>query len=121
MPLSKRLLDYEERASFSIQELEHILQLPLVELVELLVKIPRLEAGRYRGQECRQLISKLARGRLFADLVARQAANASPEIRRGPESGEPGVFCLINAGTGENFSVRFSGDLRDYLDQEVPG
>lgn len=108
--------DYEERASFSAEDLEHILQLPMVELVELLTAIPRLGAGQLQGKACRELVQKFARGRLFADLIARQAVNASPEIRRGPDSGEPGRFCLINMATSEEFTVRFPGDLREYLD-----
>jgi hypothetical protein len=96
--------------------MEQILQLPLLEIVELLAKIPRSGPGRFSGDGCRALVRRLARGRLFADLIARQAVNAVPVIRRGPESDNPDLFHLINETTGEQFSVRFSGDLRDYLE-----
>jgi hypothetical protein len=112
-----RLEDYAQRESFSAQEMEHILGLPLIDIVELLAKVPRAGAGRYQGDGCRALVKKLARGRLFADLIARQAVNATPEIRRGPDSGDPDSFVLINASSGEEFTVRFSGDLFDYLEQ----
>jgi hypothetical protein len=82
-------------------------------------KIPRAGAGRFQGDGCRLLVGKLARGRLFADLIARQAVNAEPEIRRGPESDDPNLFNLVNAATGEAFTVRFSGDLREYLERRA--
>jgi hypothetical protein len=116
MPLE----DYQERESFTAQEMEHILQMPLSELVEFLASVPRAGAGRYQGDGCRALVRKLGRGRLFADLVARQAVNAEPVIRRGPETGDPDRFLLINESTGEQFSVRFSGDLHDYLKANRP-
>ena len=116
--------DYAERESFTPQEIEHILQLPLVDVVELLAKVPRAPGGRFQGEGCRALVRRYARGRLFADLIARQAVNASPVIRRGAESSDPDRFHLVNETTGEEITVRFSGDLRDYLNrlsQDVPG
>ena len=114
--MSPDLDDYAERESFTPQEVEHMLQIPLVDVVELMAKIPRAGAGRFQGEGCRALVRKLARGRLFADLIARQAVNAEPEIKRGPESDDPGLFRLINVSSGEEFTVRFSGDLRRYLE-----
>lgn len=112
--------DYDQRESFTAQEVEHMLGIPLVDLVELLAPVARTGPGRYQGEGCRALVKKLARGRLFADLIARQAVNAEPPIKRGPESGDPARFVLINESTGEEFSVRFSGDLHDYLDRNRP-
>lgn len=109
--------DYDQRESFTAQEIEHMLGIPLVDLVELLAPVPRAGPGRYQGDGCRALVKRLARGRLFADLIARQAVNAEPPIRRGPESGDPSRFQLINEMTGEEFTVRFSGDLHDYLER----
>lgn len=114
------LEDYAERESFTPQEIEHILQLPLIDIVELLAKIPRAGGGRFQGDGCRALVKRLVRGRLFADLIARQSVNAEPVIRRGPESPDPDRFLLVNATTGEEFSVRFSGDLHDYLEANRP-
>lgn len=110
--------DYTTRESFSAQELEHILQIPLTELVELLTVVPRAGGGRFQGDGSRKLVRKLARGRLFADLIARQAANADPVISRGPDSGDPDIFNLVNASTGEELQVRFSGDLVLYLERQ---
>jgi hypothetical protein len=110
--------DYTTREAFTAQEMEHILQLPMIDVVELLARLPRAGPGRYQGEPCRALVKRLARGRLFADLIARQAANAEPEIRRGPDTGDPDRFVLLNSSTGEEFTVRFSGDLRDYLERQ---
>lgn len=114
------LEDYATRESFTAQEMEHILQLPLSDLVEFLAAVPRAGAGCYQGDGCRALVRKLGRGRLFADLVARQSVNAEPVIRRGPETGDPDRFLLLNETTGEEFTVRFSGDLHDYLEANRP-
>lgn len=112
--------DYDQRESFTAQEIEHMLGIPLVDLVELLAPVARAGPGRYQGDGCRALVRKLARGRLFADLIARQAVNAEPPIKRGPESADPNRFHLINESTGEEFTVRFSGDLHDYLELNRP-
>ncbi len=112
--------DYAQRDSFTAQDVEHILQLPITEIVELIARVPRVAPGHYQGEACRAVIRRLARGRLFADLIARQAVNAEPVIRRGPESDQPDMFHLVNEGTGEEFSVRFSGDLANYLRQNRP-
>ncbi len=112
--------DYADRASFSAYDIEHILQIPIVDVVELIAKIPRVGPGLYQGDGCRVLIKRLARGRLFADLIARQAVNALPEIRRGAEQPEGQGFELLNATSEETFRVRFSGDLRLYLEAWTP-
>lgn len=109
------LSDYGSRDAFSPQEMEHILQLPLLDIVELLARVPRAGGGRFQGDGCRALVRKLARGRLFADLIARRAVNAEPVIGRGPESNDPDLFHLINESSGETLSVRFPGDLACYL------
>lgn len=110
--------DYSERDSFTAHDIEHILQIPIVDVVELLSKVPRTGPGLYQGDGCRELVKKLARGRLFADLIARRAVNAEPEIRRGQEAKpEEDDFELVNATSGEVFRVRFSGDLRAYLER----
>lgn len=120
--------DYGEKESFTAHDIEQILQIPLIEVVELLAKVPKVGPGLYQGDGCRAVVKKLARGRLFADLIARQAVNASPEIRRGQERPGEDDFELINTSSGEVFRVRFSGDLRAYLErwspdlsQDVPG
>ncbi len=119
------LADFETRAAFSAEEIEHILQLPMIEVVELLAKVPRTVDRRFQGDACRMLVKRLARGRVFADLIARQAVNAVPEIRRGPDSKDPTRFALIDTTAEHQFEVRFPGDLRNYLDasvaQDVPG
>lgn len=107
--------DYAQREAFTAYDVEHILQLPITEIVELIARVPRVAPGQYQGDACRAVIRKLARGRLFADLIARQAVNAEPVIRRGPEATEPDLFHLLNTSTGEEFNVRFSGDLVNYL------
>lgn len=112
--------DYDQREAFTAQEIEHMLGIPLVDLVELLDPVARVGPGRYQGDGCRALVKKLARGRLFADLIARQSVNAEPSIRRGADTGDPTRFLLINESTGEEFTVRFSGDLHDYLDRNRP-
>ena len=112
--------DYADRASFSAYDIEHILQIPIVDVVELMAKVPRVGPGLYQGDGCRTLVKRLARGRLFADLIARQAVNALPEIRRGAEQPEGQGFELLNATSGETFRVRFSGDLRLYLEAWAP-
>lgn len=110
-----RLADYSERGSFTAPEMEHILQLPMVDVVELLAGLPRTGPGAFDGAACRNLVGKLARGRLFADLIARQAVNAEPSIVRAADCQREDGFHLLNATTGEEFTVRFSGDLALYL------
>lgn len=110
------LPDFETQESFSFQEMEHILQLPPTELVELLGEVRRTHEGRLLGEDCRLLVRKLRRGRLFSDLIARRAVNAVPEIQRGPESGHDQPFLLLDVTNQVEFEVRFSGDLRNYLD-----
>lgn len=112
--------DYAQRDFFTAHDVEQILQLPITEVVELIARVPRVGPGQYQGEGCRAVIRRLARGRLFADLIARQAVNAEPVIRRGAESEQPDLFHLVNETTGETFSVRFSGDLADYLRQNRP-
>ena len=120
MPTDFSFPDYANRTSFTAYDIEHILQIPIVDVVELLAKIPRVGPGLYQGDGCRALVKKLARGRLFADLIARQAVNAIPEIRRGAEQPEGHGFELVNSTSGETFQVRFSGDLRLYLEAWTP-
>lgn len=116
--MTPEFADYRERDSFTAHDIEHILQIPIVDVVELLAKVPRTGPGLYQGEGCRALVKKLARGRLFADLIARQAVNAMPEIRRGHEpKPEEDDFELVNVSSGEVFRVRFSGDLRAYLER----
>lgn len=124
-----KLDDFETRTAFTAEEIEHILQLPMIEIVELLAKVPRTADRRFQGDACRVLVERLARGRIFADLIARQAVNAEPHIRRGPDSQESLCFALLDTTAGREFEVRFPGDLRNYLDaqrvssddQDVPG
>lgn len=121
------IADFETREAFAAEDIEHILQLPMIEIVELLAKIPRTSNRSFQGDACRALVKRLARGRVFADLIARQAVNAVPDIRRGPDSDDPGLFNLIDTDAEHEFQVRFPGDLRNYLDseglapQDVPG
>ncbi len=112
--------DYLQRESFTAYDVEQILQIPITDVVELMAKIPKVGPGLYQGDACRALVKKLARGRLFADLIARQAVNALPEIRRGEEQPAGEDFELINLTSGETFRVRFSGDLRAYLERWSP-
>ncbi len=110
------LRDFETREWFSFQEMEHVLQLPGSELAELLAKVGRTSEGHLQGEDCRMLVSKLRRGRLFADLIARRAVNAVPDIQRGPESPGDQPFLLVDVTNQVEFEVRFPGDLRNYLD-----
>lgn len=109
--------DYEERADFSAHDLEHILGLPIGEIVELFAKVPRAPKGRFQGGPCRELIAKYARKRVFADLIARQVVNAEPDVRRAAEQPDDRVVALVDRSTDHHFTVRFPGDLRDYLEQ----
>lgn len=109
--------DYEERPDFTAQELEHILQLPIADIAELFAKVPRNGPGRYQGAACREIVEKLARKRVYADLIARRAVNAEPEVQRAEEQPENGKVALVDRTSGVEFEVRFPGDLRDYLDE----
>lgn len=109
--------DYQDRADFTAQELEHILQLPISDIVELFAKVPRAGPGRYQGEGCREMVARLARKRVYADLIARQAVNADPDVQRAPEQPEGDKVALIDHTAGVEFEVRFPGDLRDYLDE----
>lgn len=110
--------DFEEKSFFTPFELEHILQLPLVDIVELFAKVPKVDhpRGCYQGAACREMIAKLARKRVYADIIARNAVNADPEIRRGEDSGQPLEIGLLDCTKDYRFTVRFPGDLRNYLD-----
>ena len=112
------LPDYHEKTYFTPFELEHILQIPLSDIVELFAKVPKVAQPRgcFVGEECRQVIAVLARKRVYADLIARSAVNAVPEIKRGEDSGEPHHIALRDLCHQRNFAVRFPGDLRLYLD-----
>lgn len=113
-----KLTDYQKKPYFTPLELEHILQLPLAEIVELFDEVPKVDSPRgcYEGEESRELIARLARKRVYADLIARNAVNALPEIRRGEDSGKPHEIVLVDVARDEEFTVRFSGDLRNYLE-----
>lgn len=112
------LNDFAEKEFFTPFELEHILQIPLSDIVEIFAKVPRVEkpAGCFRGDESRELIKKWSRKRVYADIIARNAVNANPEIRRGEDDGDPLGICLKDVTNGNEFSVRFPGDLKRYLD-----
>jgi len=112
------LSDYNEKPYFTPFELEHILQIPLSDIVELFAKTPKVAnpAGCYRGEECRALVSQWARKRVYADIIARNAVNARPEIRRGEDEGRPLEIALIDVENDHEFTVRFPGDLRLYIE-----
>ena len=113
------LNDYHEKAFFTPFELEHILQLPLSELVELFVKIPKVSdpRGCYEAKASRELLAKLSRRRVYVDIIARNAVNAEPDIRRGSDHGEDHKIALKDVSNGKEFEVRFPGDLKLYLDE----
>lgn len=113
------LLDFEDKAFFTPFELEHILQLPLADIVELFDKVPKVESPRgcYEGEASRKLIEKWSRKRVYADVIARNAANASPTIRRRDDAGEPLEIGLVDTSNETEFTVRFPGDLRLYVER----
>lgn len=115
------LQDYHEKLYFTPFELEHILQIPMSDIVELFAKVPRVAQPRgcFEGEQCRQVIAALARKRVYADLIGRSAVNAVPEIKRGEDSGEAHHIALVDLCHQRNFSVRFPGDLRLYLDAVI--
>lgn len=110
--------DFEEKPFFTPFELEHILQIPLSDIVEIFAKVPKVQspAGCYQGDEARALIRKWARKRVYADIIARNAVNANPEIRRAEDEGEPLRIKLQDVTHDQELEVRFPGDLKRYLD-----
>ena len=113
------LLDYQDKAFFTPFELEHILQLPMSDIVELFSKVPKVKEPRgcFDGEASRELIARWARKRVYADVIARNAANARPTIRRGQDAGAPLDIALVDTCHDECFSVRFPGDLRRYIEK----
>ena len=118
-----KLADFESKEFFTPFELEHILQIPLSDIVEIFSKVPKVAnpAGCFKGDESRDMIRKWARKRVYADIIARNAVNAAPEIRRAEDDGEPLQIKLRDVSHGEDFSVRFPGDLKRYLDSLSSG
>ena len=112
------LPDYHEKPYFTPFELEHILQIPLSDIVELFAKVSKVAQPRgcFEGEESRRVIAVLSRKRVYADLIARNAVNAVPEIKRGEDSGEAHRIALTDICHQHHFTVRFPGDLRLYLD-----
>lgn len=115
--LEVELLDYDDKPYFTPFELEHILGIPLSDIVEIFAGVPKVAkpAGCYEGHGSRRLIEKWARKRVYADLIGRNAVNATPEIRRLPDEGESLKIRLLDVKKGLDFTVRFPGDLRLYL------
>jgi hypothetical protein len=113
------LQDYEEKLFFTPFELEHILQITMVDILELFQSVPKVSEPRgcFEGDAARKLIAKWARKRVYADLIARNAVNAEPIIRRGEDKGEDLVIGLLDVSNDHALTVRFPGDLRLYLDQ----
>lgn len=113
------LKDYSTKAFFTPFELEHILQIPMTDVMELFLKVPKVREPRgcFEGDASRELIAKWARKRVYADLIARNAANAEPVIRRGDDSGKELEIALTDVTNDRSLSVRFPGDLRLYLEQ----
>ncbi|MFA5505892.1 MAG: hypothetical protein WC314_01945 [Vulcanimicrobiota bacterium] len=113
------LKDFQEKNYFTPFELEHILQLPLSDIVQLFSEVPRVPEPRgcFQGEPCRALIAKWARKRVYADVIARNAANARPTIRRGDDAGEPMEIALVDTCNDHRLTVRFPGDLRNYVDR----
>ena len=116
------LQDYEEKAFFTPFELEHILQIPMSDIMELFSKVPKVKEPRgcFHGEPSRALIAKWARKRVYADIIGRGAVNAHPEIRRAEDEGRPLEIGLVDTSNGHRFPVRFPGDLRIYLDKWQP-
>lgn len=111
------LLDYQDKPYFTPFELEHILGIPLSDVVEIFAAVPKVKqpAGCFEGDESRKLVEKWARKRVYADIIARNAVNAVPEIRRLPDEGRPLEIKLEDVTNHHAFSVRFPGDLKLYL------
>lgn len=111
------LLDYQQKSYFTPFELEHILGIPLSDVVEIFARVPKVKqpAGCFEGDESRKLVEKWARKRVYADIIARNAVNAVPEIRRLPDEGNPLEIKLEDVTHQHVFTVRFPGDLRLYL------
>lgn len=111
------LLDYQEKSYFTPFELEHILGIPLSDVVEIFAGVPKVKqpAGCFEGDESRKLVEKWARKRVYADVIARNAVNAVPEIRRLQDEGNPLEIKLEDVTHQHVFTVRFPGDLRLYL------
>ena len=111
--------DYQEKTFFTPFELEHILQIPLSELVELFADVPKVKEPRgcYQAVASRELLAKLSRRRVYVDIIARNAVNAEPEIRRGTDDGEDHKIALRDVTNDLEFEVRFPGDMKLYLDE----
>lgn len=116
------LQDYEEKTFFTPFELEHILQIPMSDVMELFTKVPKVKEPRgcFEGEACREMIAKWARKRVYADIIGRSAVNAHPEIKRAEDEGKPLEIGLLDTSNGHEFTVRFPGDLRGYLDEWQP-
>ena len=114
--------DYEEKTFFTPFELEYILQIPMTDVMELFAKVPKVAQPRgcFEGEASRQLIAKWARKRVYADVIARNAVNAVPEFKRAGDEGKPLEIGLLDVSNGHEFTVRFPGDMRRYLDQWQP-
>jgi hypothetical protein len=113
------LPDYEEKPFFTPFELEHILQIPLSDIVELFAKVPKVKEPRgcFEGGPSREMIAKWARKRIYADLIARNAVNAVPVVHRGEDSAGALEIGLLDVTNDVRLTVRFPGDLRVYLDK----
>lgn len=111
------LSDYDSKSFFTPFELEHILQIPLTDVVEIFAQVPKVvePRGCYHGVESRKLVEKWARKRVYADIIARNAVNAVPEIRRLQDEGKPLEVRLLDVTNEQEFTVRFPGDLKLYL------
>ena len=116
------LQDYEEKAYFTPFELEHILQIPMSDVMELFSKVTKVREPRgcFDGEASRAMIAKWARKRVYADIIGRSAVNAHPEIKRAADEGKPLEIGLLDTSNGHEFTVRFPGDLRGYLDEWKP-
>lgn len=112
------LSDFETKTYFTPFELEHILQIPMTDIVEVFAKTPKVAEPRgcYEAEACRELLAKLCRRRVYADIIARNNVNAEPEIRRSEDEGESHRIGLLDVSRNHAFEVRFPGDLRNYLD-----
>lgn len=108
--------EYESREHFTPFEVEHLLGIPLSDVAELFAKVPRAARGCYQGEPARELINKYARKRVLADLIARSAVNAAPEIKKDPVQPDDGTVAVIDVEKQHRFVVRFPGELKDYLE-----
>ena len=116
------LQDYEAKTFFTPFELEHILQIPMSDVMALFSKVSKVKEPRgcFEGEASRALIEKWARKRVYADIIGRSAVNAHPEIKRAEDEGKPLEIGLLDTSNGHRFTVRFPGDLRGYLDEWTP-